>query len=303
MVKQLTITGKDLQKQMIYWIAERQPIRLSEIISWLFEIFFDFTVLIRSEARTEDSSVLDSYPQLIREMYENEGWIRCYTEGGEDVIVPLAEDTKMVLIKLTPRGNTYVRRGKNPPSRHRPPELNNGSVDEQVKSSHQNIKLKILDLVETLPSKKPRKHLTDKIARTEISRSIQGRRGQQDFRQKLLDAYQRKCAITESTIESLLEAAHIHPYCDGGPFDEPNGLLLRADIHTLFDLGLIAIDTNKMTVVIHPSLDDTEYGRYANQLITLPSDPKHHPNKAAIDQHRREADIALIEIGKPDINH
>ena len=289
MVKQLTITGKEIQKQIICWIAEQQPILLSEILILLNRKFSNFTVLIGSEAR----HLSNAYPQLLREIYENESWIRCFRDDREDVRDLLAEEPKRVWIKLTPRGSSYIESGKNPPSRHSRSVLDDNSTDTQNELPQQNAKLKIVDLIETHHYKYPPKHLTEERARTEIYRSIQGRRGQQAFREKLLEAYEGKCAITESTIESLLEAAHIRPYCGGGTFDESNGLLLRADIHTLFDLGLIAIDTNNMTVVIHPSLDDTEYGRYANRLITLPSDPKHHPNKAALDQHRREVGITI----------
>lgn len=279
---------KKLQKKLIHQIADRQPLLLAEIKGWLSQQLSNFTASNGSASL----NVLEVYPQLLREIHENESWIGCY-KGGEVVKDPIAEDPNQVLIRLTKRGNTYVQTGKNPPSRHPSPGIGNRSAEEQVESPQQSAKLKIPDLVETPPSKKPRKDLTEKRARDEISRSIQGRRGQQDFRQKLLTAYHRKCAITSSTIESLLEAAHIHPYCDGGAFNEANGILLRADIHTLFDLGLIAINVYNMTVVIHPSLNDTEYGMYANRLITLPSDPKHHPNKAALDQHRCEAGIAI----------
>ena len=280
---------KELQNKLIHQIAGYQPILLAEVKGWLSQQLSNF-IASNSSASLNVSEV---YPQLLHEIYENEGWIRYYKADGEDIIDPIAEDPNQVWIRLTRRGKNYVQSGKNPPTRHRHHVLNDGSADEQVKSSHQSTRMKIADLVGTPPSKKPLKYLTEKRARIEISRSIQGRQGQQDFRQKLLTAYQRKCAITGSTIESLLEAAHIQPYCDGGPFDEANGLLLRADIHTLFDLGLIAINVGNMTVVIHPSLDDTEYGRYANQLIALPSDPKHQPNKPALDQHRREAGIVI----------
>ena len=61
-------------------------------------------------------------------------------------------------------------------------------------------------------------------------------RGQQgQFRQQLLDMDERRCAVTGETCESVLEAAHIVPAHKGGREVPSNGILLRADIHRLFD--------------------------------------------------------------------
>lgn len=89
--------------------------------------------------------------------------------------------------------------------------------------------------------------------------AIRLRRGQQKFRTEVLDAYERRCAITGCDAEAALEAAHIIPYKDDQTNDLGNGLLLRADIHTLFDLGLLAIDTTNMTVIISRELANTMY--------------------------------------------
>jgi len=67
------------------------------------------------------------------------------------------------------------------------------------------------------------------------------RAGQQEFRQRLLDAYGRRCAVSNCAVEEALEAARIIPDTvvgDAG-MDPRNGILLRADIHRLFDCGLI----------------------------------------------------------------
>lgn len=278
---------KELQRELIYQISECQPILLIEIRGWLSQQISNFT----DSGASTSLSFLNVYPQLLREIHENESWIRCYKEDGQDVIDPIAEDPKKVWIKLTQRGNSYVQSGKNPPSCHRPSGIDNRSADEQVESPQQRVKSKIADLIEKDPYTYPPQRLTEDRARKEIYKSIQGRRGQQAFREKLLAAYECKCAITGTTIESLLEAAHIRPYCGGGTFDESNGLLLRADIHTLFDLGLISIDSCYMTVITHTALDGTEYANYANQSLTLPLDQKHRPDTAALNDHRSEAGL------------
>ena len=79
-----------------------------------------------------------------------------------------------------------------------------------------------------------------KDAQERISRTIAQRRSQPAFRNALLDAYDRKCAITGCEVVEVLEAAHIYPYRGPDTSKVVNGLLLRADVHTLFDSGLIA---------------------------------------------------------------
>ena len=102
---------KELQRELIYQISECQPILLIEIRGWLSQQISNFT----DSGASTSLSFLNVYPQLLREIHENESWIRCYKEDGQDVIDPIAEDPKKVWIKLTQRGNSYVQSGKNPP--------------------------------------------------------------------------------------------------------------------------------------------------------------------------------------------
>jgi putative restriction endonuclease len=78
--------------------------------------------------------------------------------------------------------------------------------------------------------------------RDRAMRAIRIRRGQPRFREELMNAYEGRCAITGCAIADVLEAAHITPYAGSQDNHVSNGLLLRADLHTLFDCGLIAID-------------------------------------------------------------
>jgi predicted restriction endonuclease len=105
-------------------------------------------------------------------------------------------------------------------------------------------------------------------ARERVTASIVRRRGQPEFRRALLQAYGRRCAITGCDAEQALEAAHIIPYRGRETNHLSNGLLLRADLHTLFDLGLVAIDTATMTVVVAPSLNDTTYHYLDGKLLS-----------------------------------
>lgn len=70
---------------------------------------------------------------------------------------------------------------------------------------------------------------------------IQPRLGQPTFRIAVLEAYDRACAVTGEHSLPALEAAHIRPFGENGPHEIRNGLLLRADLHRLFDKGYITI--------------------------------------------------------------
>ena len=85
-------------------------------------------------------------------------------------------------------------------------------------------------------------------------RAIRLRRGQAAFRSALMEAYGRRCAITGCAVEDVLEAAHITPYVGSLTNHVSNGLLLRADLHTLFDCGLLAIDPKTRRVVVADAL-------------------------------------------------
>lgn len=102
--------------------------------------------------------------------------------------------------------------------------------------------------------------LNDEDARRRIDRSVALRQGQPAFRDRLLELHGRRCAITGCDVEAVLEAAHIRPYRGAHTNHESNGLLLRADLHTLLDRNLIAIDPDTLRVVVAPSARGSSYG-------------------------------------------
>ena len=126
-------------------------------------------------------------------------------------------------------------------------------------------------------------------ARERILRSIAQRRGQRTFRDVLVTAYDGRCAITGCSIRDVLEAAHIHPYRGPDTNKVGNGLLLRADVHTLFDCGLISIDVASMTVVVAPQLRDSEYGAFQGARLHTPKGLAQQPSKDALSMHRKAA--------------
>jgi predicted restriction endonuclease len=118
-------------------------------------------------------------------------------------------------------------------------------------------------------------------------RAIKIRRGQAKFREGLLAAYGRTCAVTGCKIVDLLEAAHIHPHSDEPNYSITNGLLLRADIHTLFDLNLLAVDT-RLRVTLSPTLLNSEYKNLNNRELKHPQYPSEMPNAESLDRRYRQ---------------
>lgn len=122
-------------------------------------------------------------------------------------------------------------------------------------------------------------------ARRKVLASVVRRQGQTQFRAALLKAYEGKCAVTGCTIEALLEAAHIVPYQGSDTNVVSNGLLLRADIHTLFDLGLLWIDPDSRVVKLAEALRESEYQNWAGKPIFVPQKSSDQPSATALLSH------------------
>ncbi len=83
---------------------------------------------------------------------------------------------------------------------------------------------------------------SDADARQRLLAEIVRRQGQPLFRLRLLDAYDGRCAVTGEAAEQVLEADHVRPYRGPQSHEVSVGLLLRADLHTLFDRHLVSVD-------------------------------------------------------------
>lgn len=95
------------------------------------------------------------------------------------------------------------------------------------------------------------------------------RLGQPTFRRVLLDLYGSKCAVCRQGPEFVLEAAHIWEHSLSGMNHSSNGILLRADIHILFDAGLIKIDPESLEIRVASELMGSEYEKF-HGLTLLP---------------------------------
>lgn len=118
--------------------------------------------------------------------------------------------------------------------------------------------------------------------------SIVARRGSKKFRGKVLRAYRWRCAISGSDVEAVLDAAHIMPFKGAHTDDVRNGLLLRTDLHTLFDLHQLAIVGDVVHLAPHLR-QDVQYGEYHGKRITLP-DNGHAPKEEYLASHREKCD-------------
>lgn len=121
--------------------------------------------------------------------------------------------------------------------------------------------------------------------RRKILQSVAVRQGQATFRRELLEAYGGRCAVTGCGVSDVLQAAHIIPY-NGQHTNHPsNGLLLRSDIHVLFDLFLISVDPKTYSIQVSNLLHNSEYADYHGQQINVPDSLTTRPNAAALAWH------------------
>jgi hypothetical protein len=119
-----------------------------------------------------------------------------------------------------------------------------------------------------------------------VMQAIRRRKGQPEFRANLLVAYESRCCISGCDASAVLEAAHITAYGSGGSYETCNGLLLRADLHTLFDLHLLAIDVDTGSVLLHPNLGGTTYASEIMVWKYRPASTPDTPDRAALKAHR-----------------
>jgi putative restriction endonuclease len=121
--------------------------------------------------------------------------------------------------------------------------------------------------------------------RQRVLAAVLQRLGQQSFRKKLLVAYRQRCAMTRCQTLWVLEAAHITPYRGIKTNAVTNGLLLRADIHTLFDLGLISIEPSEGKIHVSSRLKGSQYSGLHGRVPMLPLHPAARPSLAALRAH------------------
>ena len=124
-------------------------------------------------------------------------------------------------------------------------------------------------------------------ARKMVLSEVVRRQGQSKFRAGLIKAYEARCAFTDCTVLPTLEAAHITPYLGAATNRTENGLLLRADIHTLWDLGLMAIHPDTNLIFVAPTIFDDSYRGLHGKPPFVPLNVLSKPAPAALQQQWR----------------
>ncbi len=140
-----------------------------------------------------------------------------------------------------------------------------------------------------IPESHLREAARDVLARYGEGRLVLPRLGQGTFRLAVTDAYGRACAVTGEHSLPALDAAHIRPFGRGGQHAVTNGLLLRADIHRLFDRGYVAVSPRGEFLLSRRLVDDYANGRsyepFRGQRLSLPRVQAHLPDARALAWH------------------
>ena len=120
--------------------------------------------------------------------------------------------------------------------------------------------------------------------------------GQQSFRKELIRAYDGTCAMSSCDVLPALQAAHISAY--RGPKSQltSNGMLLRADLHLLYDAHLLSVRPDSMKIDVAESIGNSAYAELAGKQILLPREKGDRPSEKRLDSHYkrfREKQAAL----------
>lgn len=146
------------------------------------------------------------------------------------------------------------------------------------------------DLQDAVNDLDPGEDLPDEDRRRKVNASIYVREGRGPFRNALVKAYEDRCAITGITAP-VLDAAHIRPYQGRHSNDPSNGMLLRTDLHTLFDRHLLTVvfDTDRYIVRVAEYVQDDMYRELdGRELAVIPDKPRSRPRVALLAEHNDE---------------
>jgi putative restriction endonuclease len=118
---------------------------------------------------------------------------------------------------------------------------------------------------------------------------VRPRLGQGAFRVAVTEAYGRACAATGEHSLPALEAVHIRPFAKDGPHEVPNGLLLRADLHRLFEQGYVTVSPSHVLEISDRLRTDYQNGRTYYPLngrrISLPASIHDRPSAELLQWH------------------
>ena len=162
-------------------------------------------------------------------------------------------------------------------------------VSSKIYSTSQDEGLRLWHDVSDRLKKGRENRVADDIPQYGEPQTVRPRLGQGAFRVLVTDIYGRRCAVTQERTLPALDAAHIRPYSDGGKHEAHNGLLLRRDIHHLFDTGYVTVTPEFNFEVSHRIREEFENGRDYYKLhgrqIYIPKRLELRPNSSSLAWH------------------
>jgi hypothetical protein len=117
--------------------------------------------------------------------------------------------------------------------------------------------------------------------------AIRMRRGRRELRDQLLRRYGDKCAFSGGCPQDLLEVAYLVPYPTGDVHAPENAILLRSDLHTLWDLNLLGVDPSTLRVALAPNLSGSPYEKLAGRALTSRADGSHLSREGLAERWQR----------------
>lgn len=124
------------------------------------------------------------------------------------------------------------------------------------------------------------------------------REGREEFRDEILALWSHRCAVTGTNVQQVIQAAHLLNYLGPRSNHPANGMPLRADIHLLFDRGLLGFcyKDDELRVIVSDELSGTSYYEKlaGKKLKRLPKDLKARPLREILDKHRQQNGLPSI---------
>src|SRR5436190_12627836 len=173
-----------------------------------------------------------------------------------------------------------------------PPDWSRNIVSFKTYSTGESEGLRLWEMVNERLNRPNAPEIGDVGPRFGAPHLIRPRLGQGAFRVLVTDLYQRRCAVTQERTLPALEAAHIRPYGEGGQHEARNGLLLRRDIHSLFDAGYVTVTPDLRFEVSRRIREGFDNGRHYYALhgsaIAPPADVGQRPDANALTWHNEQ---------------
>jgi putative restriction endonuclease len=168
------------------------------------------------------------------------------------------------------------------------PNVVTGKAYDTAERDGQHLWSEVMERLRSVPQMQVREPVPS--ARYGAPTLITPRLGQGAFRLTVIDSYERRCAVSGEKTLPILDAAHIRAFEAGGEHTPTNGLLLRTDIHRLFDLGYVTVAADGRFEVSRRLKEDFDNGRHYYELhgtiVRPPRNPQARPSPEALAWHR-----------------